>query len=129
MISLLCFVKALHSSIREKEAVQLLEFADNYSGTHGTDLVIIAGDLNSNPGTPVYNLFSQLVDCLVVKFGAGSSSLASHHTWGQTSNTYTGPGGSQNDNHSARSVVCSLIDKVLLPSYQLHATTTTLTVV
>ena len=82
----------------------MLEFANNYSGTYGTDLVIVAGDMNSSPGTPVYNTFSQLVDCLVDKFGAATSTMSSHHTWGQTTNTFTGPGGSQNDNHAARSV-------------------------
>ena len=81
-----------------------MDFADNYSSSYGTDLVIVGGDMNSSPGTPVYNAFSQLVDCLVDKFGAASSSLSSHHTWGQSTNTYTGPGGSQSDDHAARSV-------------------------
>ena len=94
----------MHSSIREKEAAQVLNFADNYSASYGTDLIVIAGDLNSSPGTPVYNKFSQMVDCLVDKFGAASSSSSSHHTWGRSSNSWTGPGGSQSDNHAARSV-------------------------
>ena len=96
----------------------MLEFANNYSGTYGTDLVIVAGDMNSSPGTPVYNTFSQLVDCLVDKFGASTSSLSSHHTWGQTTNTFTGPGGSQNDNHAARSV--SGYFSVLVTKYLLY---------
>ena len=61
-------------------------------------------DGDNSPGTPVYNTFSQMVDCLVDKFGAASSTLSSHHTWGQTTNTFTGPGGSQYDNHAARSI-------------------------
>ena len=81
-----------------------MEFADNFSGTHSSDLIIVGGDLNSSPGTPVYNTFSQMVDCLVDKLGSASSSVAAHHTWGQNSNTYSGPGGSQSDNHSIRSV-------------------------
>ena len=100
-------LQSLHSPIRENQAVQVLEFADNFSGSFGTDLIIVGGDLNSSPDTPVYNAFSQLVDCLVDKFGAASSTLSSHHTWGQTSNTFTGPGGSQYDNHAARSVSVS----------------------
>ena len=87
----------------------MIEFADNFSGSFGTDLIIIGGDLNSTPDSPVYNTFSQLVDCLVDKLGAASSSLASHHTWGQATNTYTGPGGSQSDDHPSRSVCRSAV--------------------
>ena len=54
----------------------MLEFADNFSGTHSSDLIIVGGDLNSSPGTPVYNKFSQMVDCLVDKLGSASSSVA-----------------------------------------------------
>ena len=43
----------VYSHVREQQAGQLLSFASNYAATHSGDLVIIAGDLNSTPLSPV----------------------------------------------------------------------------
>ena len=43
----------MYSHVREQQAGQLLRFASNYAATHSGDLVIIAGDLNSTPLSPV----------------------------------------------------------------------------
>ena len=65
-------LQSLHSAIREKQALQVLQFSENYSKTHSTDLVIIGGDLNSTPGSPVYRLFQSLTDTMVDLQGPGS---------------------------------------------------------
>ena len=52
------YLEAYYSSIREKQATQALEFSNNYAGSRDSDVIIIAGDLNSTPESPVYNLFA-----------------------------------------------------------------------
>ena len=94
--------ESVQSPVREKQAQQVLEFADNFSKSYGTDLIIVAGDLNSTPASPVYSLFQRMTDSLVAGLGPESLTAPEHATWGQASNTYTGPGGGQHDGHTDR---------------------------
>ena len=80
----------------------MLEFSENYSQTHSTDLVIIGGDLNSTPSSAVYSVFQSLTDTLLDHLGQASLAAPEHATWGQTSNTFTGSGGRQEDGHVER---------------------------
>merc|ERR1711976_928844 len=64
-----------NTSIREKQTTQVLQFASNYASSYSTDMIIIAGDYNSSPNTPVYNMMTAdgYVDSLVDKLGAGAT--------------------------------------------------------
>ena len=45
--------------MREAHADQVLQFVRNAGDRDNSDVVIVAGDLNSSPNTPVYNKFSE----------------------------------------------------------------------
>ena len=82
----------------------MLQFASNYASSYSTDLIIIAGDYNSSPNTPVYNMMTAdgYVDSLVDKLGAGATADVTYATWGRDDNTWSGPGGTQADGHKSR---------------------------
>ena len=74
-----------NTSIREKQAAQVLQFASNYASSYSTDMIIIAGDYNSSPNTPVYNMMTAdgYVDSVVDRLGAGATADMTYATWGR----------------------------------------------
>ena len=77
-----------HSRLRKKQAEDVLKLV----AAHKTksDVVIVAGDLKSTPGSPVYNKFisAGLTDTLV-KLEGEKSSDHKYATWGHSENTYS----------------------------------------
>ena len=92
----------MYTSVREAQADQVLQFAQNACIRDDTDVVIIAGDFNSSPNSPVYNRFSGYVDTLVDKFGPSCLSSTEYATWGRPENTWSGPNGDTYDGYNGR---------------------------
>ena len=64
-----------YSSIRESQAKQVLEFARNFVNSQGSDVTVLAGDLNATPASRVHQLFIDegFTDSLLDKHGNSSS--------------------------------------------------------
>lgn len=77
-----------HSSLREKQADDVIKLIADHKTK--SDVVIVAGDLNSTPGSPVYNKFisAGLTDTLVELEGEKSSDHK-YATWGHSENTWS----------------------------------------
>ena len=92
----------LHSDVREAHADQILQFARNAGDRDNSDVVIIAGDLNSSPNTPAYNRFSDYTDAFVDYFSDSPEESTEHATWGRPGNTWSGPSSENYDGHTVR---------------------------
>ena len=92
-----------HSSTREKQAEEVIKAADMFFYSEAVDVIIVAGDLNSSPHSPVYNIFTSggFTDTLVSRHGDNYDQYQ-YHTWGNTANTWSRPGGPQSDGYSTR---------------------------
>jgi len=77
------------SSLREKQADDVIRMVASHKTK--SDIVIVAGDLNSRPGSPVYNKFisAGLKDSLIDLEGDKSRD-AKYATYGHPDNTWSG---------------------------------------
>ena len=85
------------------QAEEVIKAADMFFYSEAVDVIIVAGDLNSSPHSPVYNIFTSrgFADTLVSRHGDNCDQYH-HHTWGNTANTWSRPGGPQSDGYSTR---------------------------
>ena len=77
-----------YTRLREKQAEDMMKLIADHKTK--SDVVIVAGDLNSTPGSPVYNKFisAGLTDTLVELEGEKSSD-PKYATWGHSENTWS----------------------------------------
>ena len=79
-----------YAHIRLSQARELRRFAAIQQSK--ADVVILAADLNSTPGSPAYTeLATSLTDVLVEYSGSRWSRLQEFNTWGHQNNTWSGP--------------------------------------
>ena len=78
----------LWTSVREKQADEVIALVASHKKK--SDVVVVAGDLNSTPGSAVYKKFisAGLTDTLVNSKGKESGNLK-YNTYGHASNTWT----------------------------------------
>ena len=91
--------ESLWTSVREKQADEDIAMVAVHK--EKSDLVVIAGDLNSTPESAVYKKFltAGLVDTLVDLKDTGAANTK-YVTWGHEDNTWSGPDGL--DDHQDR---------------------------